>query len=658
MKTKPRDFRLESSPYPLRHEFLATDIYYGMSFNRIGPGTVISRTKDGEPISLFEHDIWHLAAFAYHVSDNAYFDFLPLYQSSALSNENAATCKKIFIIRMFSQNTKSGKPLRVSYMQTVLLTLRHMCEFCANKRITIQSLLISLATFDEFQKDLPSSLIRTLVSLIRTLNSLRSAEKFLEVDGSIYPLIQKIAREVRTEGQQFPVIPSRILYIKYRQYHECIDDFMEHHSQLSNFLEKTTTEPYFGRSTKSQYRIGLHTGDKPPTDHSQADSAGFREAIYEHGLGKLLNKYDWKMVSSVSSFLALVQHCCKNLIHLLTLMRHHEVISLRTNSLERIKGWNNEALYVAGVTTKLFSEEKEMKWITTDAILKPINTLELINLVLAPHTKHNNDLLFLSPTILTNRSRKQTKSIHTSKSPDLRLPPVLINEADIQELESIDPFRNWRDDKKFQIGQPWKVSSHQFRRSIAVFAGQSGLITLPSLKRLLRHLTLVMSTYYMRGCSAKNYYFNLANPELVKELKNAKMEADGAMYIREVLQSSERLFGSHGREIMEGRVDSAVWLNEPEEYTHDKVKLGLMAFAETPLGGCASVAPCDRRAHGDFTTCPGCKSLIGKESAMNETIAVMAFDLEQLAAGTMEHRAEKQNLDDFIALRDRILAKG
>jgi hypothetical protein len=658
MKTKSRDIRLESSPYPLRPEFLTTDVYYGMSFIRIGPGTVISRTNDGQPISLFEDNTWYLAAFAFHVHDNVHFNFLPLYQASSHSDENVAICKKIFIIKMFSINKKTGRPLRACTMQNVLLTLGYLCEFCASRSISIRDLLISLSTFKELQECLPTSLNRVLLSLIRTLNSLRGADISLQIDGSIYPYLQRKARETRTEGQQTPVIPSRILYAKYKQYHECIDDFIEHHGRLSVFLDKVASDPYFGRSSKSHYRIELKAESEPPLISLTGEADSFSNTARAYGLEKLLTKYDWRNVSSTSAFLTLVQHCCKNLIHLLTLMRQHEAFSLRTGCLEKVKGWNNEALYVAGITTKLYGKAKEMRWITTDAVLKPISTLEAINSILAPFAKRDSDLLFLPSSLLTSRIRNFTKSVHKGKSPDLRLPEVLITEADIRELESIDPFRNWRDDKKFHIGQPWKVSSHQFRRSIAVFAGQSGLITLPSLKRLLRHLTIVMSTYYMRGCSANNYYFNLANPELVKELKNAKMEADGAMYIREVLQSSERLFGTHGREIMEGRIKSAVWLDEPEEYTHEQVKLGLMAFAETPLGGCASVAPCDKRAHGDFTTCPGCKSLIGKESVMNETIAVMAFDLEQLTVGTMEHRAEKQNLDDFIALRDRILAKG
>ncbi|MBK5516554.1 hypothetical protein [Pseudomonas sp. TH10] len=224
-------------------------------------------------------------------------------------------------------------------------------------------------------------------------------------------------------------------------------------------------------------------------------------------------------------------------------------------------------------------------------------------------------------------------------------------------METIDPYRNWRDDNRFQIGQPWRITSHQFRRSIAVFAGQCGLITLPSLKRLLRHITKAMSTYYMKGCSAKNYLFSDINPQLTRELKRAKAEADAAVFIRDVLKSAEQMYGFAGRRAMEMREQSP-WLAGTVEDTKQQVKLGLTAYQETPAGGCTSPTPCDKRAHAKMDTCITCKQFVGQEDKMAETIEIMEFDLVELKPGTIEYRAELQNLEDFKNLRDRIIARG
>lgn len=355
----------------------------------------------------------------------------------------------------------------------------------------------------------------------------------------------------------------------------------------------------------------------------------------------------------------MVQHCAKCLIHIFTLMRDDEVSNLPVDCLKPIRGWNNEALYVCGTSTKLESVKTAAKWITTDDTRKPVEVLQSIQKLIASHAEDGIDVdwLLLSISYLPYSNNKRSERAVSRRNFDVYLPEVVITEGDIQELETIDPYRNWRDDKKFQIGKPWRVTTHQFRRSIAVFAGQSGLITLPSLKRLLRHITKVMAAYYMKGCSAKNYLFSDLNPKLTLELKRAKQEADAALYIRDVLKSAEQMYGFAGRRAMEARKES-IWLPGTEEQTKRQANLGMMAYEETPAGGCTSPVPCDKRAHAKMDTCITCKSFVGQESKMAETIEIMEFDLAELKPGTIEYRAELQNLEDFKAMRDRVIARG
>lgn len=191
---------------------------------------------------------------------------------------------------------------------------------------------------------------------------------------------------------------------------------------------------------------------------------------------------------------------------------------------------------------------------------------------------------------------------------------------------------------------------------MAVFSAQTGLITLPSLKRLLGHITAVMSLYYTKGCSAQNYHFNLINPRLAKEMRQAAQEADGAMFIREVLNSTEKLYGFKGAEIWRNNSDS-VWLRQPIEETLELVELGLASWTPTGLGGCTYSGSCIKRLHGNYYSCITCRELVAKESVMNETVEIMEYDLKQLDPLSIEYRAEKQNLEDFIDLRSRIIAK-
>ncbi|MBP2838639.1 integrase [Pseudomonas sp. PNP] len=674
MSSKPKK-PIDSPVSPQKKAHLQTDAFYGMRFSRIGSGLVMSRSTDGEVISLFEDDEWYLPAFAYSVTDVPYFSFVPCRIAEnaedaedaedkkkrlEINAENVATCKRLFTMKMFSTKSRTGKPIRLTTMHAFVRTLERINSVALKYSIRIQEVFGAKKIFEEVLATLPISYYKVLLALIRTLDSIDSKERAFTIDGSILPFLRSVAIDARNDGQQHPVIPSRILWTKYKQYNACLIDYVQHRDAIHELVNATAADRFLGknRSTRIDYRnefqllpIGTKMAYKkdPPT---------FWKTIEKYGLIQLARKNNWKSLQSIASFLGLVQHCAKCLIHLFTLMRDAEVMNLPVDCLEHIRGWNNEALYVCGTSTKLESEKTNAKWITTDDICKPVEVLQSIQKLVASQLDDNADVdwLFLAVSNLP-WSKSPPGNMISRKNYDDRLPDVIITEADISELETIDPYRNWRDDKKFQIGKPWRVTSHQFRRSIAVFAGQSGLITLPSLKRLLRHITKVMAAYYMKGCSAKNYLFSDLNPKLTLELKRAKKEADAALYIRDVLNSAEQMYGFAGRRAMEMRKES-FWLPGTEEQTKRQTNLGLMAYEETPAGGCTSPIPCDKRAHAKMDTCGTCKQFVGQEAKMAETIEIMEFDLAELKPGTIEYRAELQNLEDFKAFRDRVIARG
>lgn len=657
--TAKRKISASSTAFPLKKAHLQTDAYYGMKLSRIVPGLVMSRSLDGSVISLFDDDQWFLPAFAFSIQDNPYFDFLPFRQAGRFSLENVATCKRIFTMKMFSTKSKTGKAIRLPTMQSTMVALYHVNTFSNKRNIPIQEIFNSKVLFEKMLTDIPVSYNKQLLALIRTLVSIDSVDRGFSIDGTILPLIKKIARESRNEGNQHAVIPSRILWTKYKQYKECIDDYLKNQQNIHDFIKRTILDRFFGRGNLTRYKYQDEFSQLSLESRSaySKEPITFWKAVESYKLEAIADKYDWNVTKCATNYLSLVQYCAKCLIHLFTLMRDSEVLNLQANCLEPIQGWNNEALYVCGISTKLESEKTAAKWITTGDICEPVQVLQSIQKLVAYHAKDDMEvswLLLAASNLPFSGSSKKEGVARTNL--DDRLPPVIITDADIRELETIDPYRNWRDDKKFKIGQPWRITSHQFRRSIAVFAGQSGLITLPSLKRLLRHITKAMSTYYMKGCSAQNYLFSDINPQLTRELKRAKEEADAAVFIRDVLKSAERMYGFAGRRAMEMRKESP-WLAGTEAETNQQVKLGLTAFQETPAGGCTSPAPCDKRAHAKMETCITCKQFIGQEAKMAETIEIMEFDLAELKPGTIEYRAELQNLADFKNLRDRIIAR-
>jgi len=660
MSTKQK-IAFSGGSFTLKKEHFQTDAYYGMNLSRVGPGLILSRSGDGSVISLFDDNVWFLPQFAFSVRDNPYFNFKTFLQNGKFREENLEICKRLVAFKMFSKDSKTGKAIRLTTMQRIILALRQVSTFSNLRDIRIQEVFGSKQLFDEMLENLLSSNLISLLALVRTLSRIERKERGFSIDGSILPTFEKIARRNRKESNQHAVIPSRILWAKYNQYKTCLNDYLSNKVAIHNFIKGITENRFFGRNFHARIKHldeFLNLSEDARAAIKQRP-VSFWQAVKIHDLEKLAHQYQWSTTQSAISFLSLVQHCAKCLIHIFTLMRDGEVFNLPTDCLEPITGWNNEAIYLCGTSTKLESERTPAKWITTNDVCRPIEVLQSIQKLIKSCSQDNieADLLLLPASNLpySNNSTKKESAITTNL--DHKLPPTLITEADIRELEDIDPYRNWRGDKRFKIGQPWRITSHQFRRSIAVFAGQSGLITLPSLKRLLRHITKAMATYYMKGCSVKNYLLSDLNPQLARELKQAKEEADAAIFIRDVLKSAEHMYGFAGHRAMEIR-EGTPWLAGNLNDTKQHVKLGLQAYQETPAGGCTSPTPCDKRAHAKMDTCITCNQFIGQESKMAETIEIMEFDLAELQPGTIEHRAELQNLEDFKALCSRVIARG
>ena len=59
---------------------------------------------------------------------------------------------------------------------------------------------------------------------------------------------------------------------------------------------------------------------------------------------------------------------------------------------------------------------------------------------------------------------------------------------------------HWSEPKKnVEVGQPWALSTHQFRRTLAFYCIKNRLGTLVALKQQFKHLYLAMTEWYTNG---------------------------------------------------------------------------------------------------------------------------------------------------------------
>jgi hypothetical protein len=222
----------------------------------------------------------------------------------------------------------------------------------------------------------------------------------------------------------------------------------------------------------------------------------------------------------------------------------------------------------------------------------------------------------------------------------------VIEQSDIDELDQLELARSWaRDD--ILAGNRWPLAFHQLRRSLAVYAHRSGMVSLPALKAQLQHITQEMSAYYADGFSrAVNLVFD--KEHFSHEWKAAKAESSFFGYALTVLFAEEELLGQGAQRLantieLRSRQDSLRLFEENKLF-----------YRETPLGGCVSAEACETNPlepipyHCLETDCVNLV-VFGKRLDHVIKFQEMAVaTLERDDAGSVEHRLECGHLQALL----------
>ncbi len=228
----------------------------------------------------------------------------------------------------------------------------------------------------------------------------------------------------------------------------------------------------------------------------------------------------------------------------------------------------------------------------------------------------------------------------------------VIEQADIEELDHLEFARGWsRDD--IEVGKRWPLAFHQLRRSLAVYAHSSGMVSLPALKAQLQHITQEMTSYYSDGFSnAVNLVFD--KQHFSHEWKAAKAESSYFAYALGILFSDSDMFG-RGADRMANTIESRSRKDTLRLFEENK-----LAYRETPLGGCVATEACKTEPlepipyHCLETNCVN-MVVFGKRLEHIIRFQEMAVaTLEKEDGGSVEHRLEVRHLEVLLKARERL----
>jgi len=451
------------------------------------------------------------------------------------------------------------------------------------------------------------------------------------------------------EDEQHPVIPPRIFSNLLNELFMFLSEIQENIANLEAFLEKILSEERFARSVSMQRKLGYSRKQFGPH---------FDEAAEQYQLCHIFKKYAVTTLPKLSSFLTRIQHGCRLYIHIYTGMRNAEALSLKLGCLRRSNGYR-----ILGETSKLIGQRKAVSWVTTNDVVTAIDIAESLARIVGKFIKldRSKTPLFISMGYLG-----------FSTAPELKADQIIVNNAgtkrsevysyldtkqfevtdsDLDHLAKVNPFRAWESEQAFAIGRRWRFTTHQFRRSLAFYVAQSALVSLPSLKRQLKHIGREMTLYY---CQTKELEADFKSSEhFSRILRDKKPEADAIAYIHDLLMSQDALHGAHGK-FVEKNVKPGVLLNEARGELIKQFKKGELAYKETPLGACTTLEPCDKKAMREIAACVSCERAVIKLKKLDYVIEQQQAFIDTLNEYSVEHRSEMAELAVLQGFRKRI----
>ena len=640
--------------------------------SRLSLDHVISRNQDGTPASKVGDFQWNWNAYKSRgriaILNFIYWDrrkhwkpgLVPEFDKFRISR--VREMQHLMTLLIYKRN---GFSLSSSTLNCYLTSLVQIAQFAESRSISISDVF-------EDSKHIDSLIFmvsgEAASMLFRWWNQLTKLD---EKDLGIKLVLPANLEELRKRADDHKHSKKQKAPLPTRVYSEFITGLT---------TELDTIEPIVGELVATVQQLARARNDLP--DKLGKANKGVITKLFctlRHAWSPSLQEYyelrDYpSALNSLNSALSDIQCVCKLAIHTFTGMRSSEAAYLPYHCMEIENGrYGKKHIVLVGITTKLEGgHQRRTRWVTNHIGQQAVQVAQKIASAIygpAGITPEINDTvrdeypLFASPSGLpwgpaNNIPVKPTSNLSLNGACvylNTVLRPV-IQDADILELEQIDPYRDWRNEVEFMIDQPWPLEPHQLRRSLALYAQRSGLVALSSLRRQLQHITREMSQYYARGSQfAQNFIED--EPEdyskhICKEWRNTMGESACLAYLRDVIFSDEPLLGGAGKFIEHQKCRGAVI---PRVEMMNRFKKGLMSYKANPLGGCTNPDDCKNEGKGLSLLnihCleGGCRHLIAKRSNIVRVIPYQQKLVEALNPDSVEYSMEKRELDVLLAV--------
>jgi hypothetical protein len=618
--------------------------------NTILANMPVVTSPSGKIVSAYCDWLWDYRS---HVASNKGEGVLYFNKEPYLSNPGILQDVRYLLWILINRHFEINQFHSVSAYLNWSSVFHHLSRYCLEEGIDIGTCLSEEAIFVKFvESHCPSSRKSTAVTIFKILFSLHAGLVGCQMFDIYHSNFGTLTEP--SEEEQTLVVPSRLLCHGIKTTKKIISDFTQHLVNLKQFTLKLHREAAgFSEAQELQHQAKI----APKL---------FNNMVDRYGLRYLSECYNWDSAASFGRYLSEVQFSCKTLVHIYSGMRDDEAYSLLPGCLR--EEWVDGELgyWLHGITTKGYGRKQPAAWVTSVDIRQAINACEGIcnwikkacgikrTIPLFSNISHFTFALAHKRTKPNEADNKLANLTHVTFNRIFNSPEFIITKEDSVEVQFIEYTRNWDIENVYVTGAQWNFTTHQFRRSLAYYGIESGLIRYSSLHEQLQHIRMRMTTHYSKGGKAANSLIGHSQFHFKHELKRVSSIVQALDYVKTILLSDEKIYGGHGKHVERNiKPLGRDQILQNRQKTVEHVQAGLIAYTSRATGGCMSANACHRHLIHPFSACTGCADAVLIPSRIRLAIATFKNFITSLHPNSPEHISATHELELTVDLMHR-----
>ena len=583
---------------------------------------------------------------------------------------------------LFTKNMKYSSPTKTSTIISRSSGLKKSYNFLMLNNLDSISRISEPATWEKYLSFLEGERM-SAGTIVHILSALQQAHQMFPWMGFDYPeiifkptpLSKKICREEATEREQTLAIPEGIADKLLHNAVNLVETAWQHRDKLGE-TERRLQENYklgeqevHNKIKSGQWKwLTVQEGTPEFRHHFAKETSHFSPFKPSDIISELLGEYPDRPTDANGAWWHLqrgnLTAACFVCCAAFSGMRESELFELTSDSYYNAIYSGRTFHFLKGKTHKI--GEKHTEWVVAPIVQKAVELMSVL-------TKHLRE--FLLQEALTERDKELAQCLWLSqgqRSTDpkriscwiLRLrnfskyAGAIVSEKDYAECLRANPNSQEKIKNHVHVGIHWKLSPHQFRRTLAFFTIKNRLGNAIAIKQQFKHLYLQMSEWYCEGGIPSRLDEVEADQELQKMIDTIGNEQITQKYWS-WFHGTEVLSGSHGKDILKLRDDLPVMFNSWDQ-VYKLVKDKKITLHGTLHGYCKNGYDCEMDGVVNPAFCVDCSthgSIIDSEQAAwwkskHETLVLYLTENTGVSMAVYTHcitqiRAAEKVMSDF-----------